>query len=135
MPFDRHYQDLIEKFTRELIEAVGQERLEVAIESGEDPIADAVKEMIEKGGDALFEALKRRTPEMVTERRENLQRYNELIFQFWGRAFNLLEATIQVAYETGEDFLASYADRAEDEQDLVFYVLTRLHVRACRIAE
>ena len=135
MPFDRFYEEMISRFTRELVEKVGAERVEEIYESGNDPIGDAIPEVIEETTGALVEALKKQMPGMVAGRRSNFVSYNELIASYWGRAFDLLEAVIQVAYETGEDFLVSYAEEAEKEQDLVFYVLTRPQVRASRISE
>jgi len=135
MPFDRFYEEMISRFTRELIEKIGPERLEEIYESGEDPIGDAIPEVIEEVTDALVEALKKQIPETMASRRANFASYNKLIASYWGQAFDLLEAVIQVAYETGEDFLTSHGEQAEKEEDLVFYVLTRLQIRACRTGE
>lgn len=135
MSFDRFYEEMLSRFTRDLVERFGAERLEEIYDSGADPIGDAFRDVIEESGVALAEAFKNQMPEMVANRRSNFANYNELIVSYWGRAFDLLEAVIQIAYETGEDFLNSYGDEAEGEQDLVFFVLTRLQVRACRTGE
>jgi hypothetical protein len=60
--------------------------------------------------------------------------YVQMIAEYWGEAFDLYEVLWRVAHEAGEEFGRTHASDAADEGDLVFYVLVRLHARACRVA-
>jgi Family of unknown function (DUF5677) len=135
MSLDQRYEEMISRVTRKLVDKIGPDRLEEIYASDKDPIGEAMPKVIEEAGDALAESLKRRIPEMVGDRRANFARYNAIIEEYWGEAFGFLEALVRIAFESGEDFFSSHAPTAKSEEDLVFYVLTRLHVRACRIGE
>ena len=135
MGFDQYYGELIKRATEGLFERLGAERAAELMESEENPLAKAMPGIIEETAEVLAAELKRGAPEMLAQRRANLSAYEALIERYWGKAFDLLEMLVVMSFETGVDFLETYADEAEADQDLVFYVLTRLQVRACRIAE
>lgn len=135
MSLDQHYEEMISRVTRKLVDKIGPDRLEPIYTSDKDPIGKAMPKVIEEASDALAEGLKQRIPEMVEERRANFARYNAVIEEYWGVAFGFLEALVRIAFEAGEDFFSTRAASANAEEDLAFYVLTRLHARACRIGE
>jgi hypothetical protein len=135
MGSDDFYLGLINRAIERFVAEVGPDRAAELLESDDNPLVRAMPEIIEESAAILADELKRSAPKMIRERRANLERYSQVINEYWGTAFDLLDMVIVVAFETGVDFLESYVEEAEAEQDLVFYVLSRLQIRACRIAE
>lgn len=135
MGSDDFYLALIKQAVETFVEKVGPERAAELLDKDDNPLARAMPEIIDESAEVMAAELKRAAPKMLRERRANLKRYSQVIDEYWGEAFDLLEVVIVIAFETGVDFLESYAEEAEAEQDLVFYVLSRLQIRACRIAE
>lgn len=135
MSLDQHYEVMISRATRKLIDKIGPDRLEEIYASDEDLIGEAMPKVVEEASGALADSLKRRIPEMVEDRRANFAQYNAIIKDYWGDALGLTEALVRITFEVGEDFLSTHAAAAREEENLVFHVLTRLHVRACRIGE
>jgi Family of unknown function (DUF5677) len=134
MSLEELFETMISDAISAALEEVGEERLSEILENG-DAVHDQMPQMIEQSAGDIVKSLKRAAPEMLAERREGLGDYNELIMENWRPAFDLYEMLCRVAFEAGEDFTRTHSADAASDNDLVFYVLIRLHARACRIAE
>jgi hypothetical protein len=71
---------------------------------------------------------------MLEHRRGWQAEFEKRLAEHWGRAFDLAEMVMKVAFEAGEFFYAKHVP-PDGEHDLVFEALSRLLARACRIAE
>jgi hypothetical protein len=132
-------EEIFQRMISDAVDAVGvelgEERIAELLEKDPDVLADRLPEVIKESAAAIVESLKAAAPEMLTERHEGLDDYNALIARYWGPAFDLYEMLCRIAFEVGEDFTQTHSEDAASANDLVFYVLIRLHARACRIAE
>jgi len=97
-------------------------------------ISQLFPEMISQSSQAILDRLKKLKPQMLEENRDRRESFEANTRRLWGKALDLLEMLIVIAYETGEDFNEEFRPQASTEDDYVFEVLTRLHARACQIA-
>lgn len=136
---DAFMRRLLDGFGDKLVAKLGEDR---AVELAEkEPerlqalIDDAVMGIIATSGQGLVEQLKQDGPAMLAHRRAERRGFEERLTRQWARAFALAEMAMVVASEAGDTFNEKHRPQAIDDNDLVFEVLTRLHARACRIAE
>jgi Family of unknown function (DUF5677) len=80
------------------------------------------------------EQLKKDAPAMLEHRRREREQFEARVAAHWGRAFDLAEMVMKVAYEVGEFFYNKHVP-PDGEHDFVFEALTRLQARALRVSE
>lgn len=100
----------------------------------ERAITQALEHVFEQGADALWAELKRTAPAMLAQHRQLRADFEKRLRERWGPALDLYEIILVIAHEAGDHFRAQHAQRAEQDRDLVFWVLVRLHARACQTA-
>lgn len=71
---------------------------------------------------------------MLEHRRREREAFEARVVEHWGRAFDLAEMVMKVAYEVGEFFYNKHVP-TDGERDFVFEALARLQARALRVAE
>jgi hypothetical protein len=135
MDLDVPFQEALEGVARSLVAELGEERLAAAGDDLERIVAESVQRAIPAVARELADDLKRDGPDMLVDRRADRDATEERLAARWGRAFDLMEMAIVVAYEAGEAFNTKHQAAAREDNDLVFAALVRLHARACRIAE
>lgn len=65
-----------------------------------------------------------------SERRQFVDIHNKI----WGKPLDLLDALISLSTELGSDFNQKHNSFTSNDQDIIFYVLTRLHARGCQVS-
>jgi hypothetical protein len=98
-------------------------------------LSNAFPHIVTKISTLLLKELKRDAPRMLRERNQERKAFEAQLSQEWGRALNLLEMFIVIAFEAGVKFNEEFRPQAAQDNDLVFEVLTRLHARACQVAQ
>lgn len=116
-------------------ELENSEELETFIEELTANLSKAMPQIYEKTADTLTRTLKRNAPEMLDRLRQERREYEERMLEKWGGAIDLLETLIVISTEAGGLFNDELRPEAAREGDLVFDVLTRLHARACQVAQ
>lgn len=104
------------------------------IERLRENIPQLVQELVSEASAGILEELEKDVPRMLEENRDRRESFEVNTRRLWGKALDLLEMLIVIAYEMGEDFNEEFRPQASTEHDYVFEVLTRLHARACQIA-
>lgn len=135
MQWDAPFYAALDEAVRSLAEDIGEERLEAFGDDLSDIVSEAVSKAAERTAESLAERLVADGPEMLVRRRAERGEFEERLAARWGRAFDLAEMAMVVAYEAGEAFNESHQTEAGENADLVFAALVRLHARGCRIAE
>lgn len=97
-------------------------------------LSDALEQALTQSAENLAERLKRDAPAMLTERREVRARFEARLRERWRPALDFFEMILVIAQEAGSNFLLEHRRDAKKSQDLRFWVLARLHARACHIA-
>lgn len=97
-------------------------------------LPDIFRQTLDDSANALLVILKSDAPEMLEEHRQLRVGFEERLYERWGRALDLFEMVLVIAQEAGDKFRTQHEERAVRERDLVFWVLLRLHARACQIA-
>lgn len=97
-------------------------------------IQRAVESALEESADVLLQELKRTAPDMLAEHRAIQAGFEARLRERWGKALDLFETILVIAQEAGETFGKQHAERAAQDNDHVFWVLVRLHARACQTA-
>jgi uncharacterized protein DUF5677 len=97
-------------------------------------IQDAFQRAYEEGADALLINLKQSAPTMLAEHAALRADFEVRLRERWGTALDLYETNLVIAQEAGDHFHAQHEERAARDVDLVFWVLVRLHARACQTA-
>lgn len=97
-------------------------------------LSDEIPKIVQETSEVILSNLRSRAPEMLSEHAEIRGRFEESVFQKWGKALELLEMFIVIATEAGDDFNKEFRPAASEDNDFVFDVLTRLHARSCQIA-
>jgi hypothetical protein len=105
-----------------------------ALDEYTEKLSNEMPKIIQNTSEVVLANLKSRVPEMLAERAEIRNKFEESVLQKWGKALELLEMFIVIAAEAGDDFNEEFRSTASQESDFVFDVLTRLHARACQIA-
>jgi len=105
----------------------------------ESPVPDRITKMIasdiQSAGQLMLIDKKKSSKKVLRTNRRNTRSFEKRLNQLWGTPFRLLELFMELSLESGADFNASVCSEAEKNDDLVFWVLCRLHGRACRIAQ
>ncbi|WP_404870068.1 hypothetical protein ACI1MP_31415 [Kitasatospora griseola] len=91
----------------------------------------ALKEL-QRTVDSLTTAVLRRAPKTVPRISRRRHAFERGLRRHWGRGLGLYHLTLDQARELGSE-INRVVEPAERDQ--VFQVLTRLHARACRIAD
>ncbi len=97
-------------------------------------LESAFQEAITSAAAALTAELLRTAPDMLAEQRIFQSEFEERLFQHWGKALDLFQTILVVARDAGDSINQQQRQRADEEQDFTFDVLSRLHARACLTA-
>jgi Family of unknown function (DUF5677) len=132
--YDKQLWETIQRGLEEVLKKLTPEQLAELESKVEDVASLAVTEAIESTAKAMVEQLKRDSPGMLEHQRDFHVGFAKRLAEHWGRAFDLSEMVMKVAYEAGEFFYEKHVPQ-DGQRDVVFEVLSRLLARACRIAE
>lgn len=75
------------------------------------------------------------TEDIILTRQKENEGFCNRTYTKWKPAFDLLEIFILFCLETGSHYNNSYRCQAANNNDIVFDVVTKLHGRACQIAQ
>lgn len=115
----------------ERIDSLFNERADLADDFDIEKVID---NLIPKIASLVKESLVSSANTMLKEQRSLSNEFVERNISRWAEAFDLLETLIVICTESGEEFNRSYRPQAVSEDDLVFDLVVRHHVRACHIA-
>jgi hypothetical protein len=101
----------------------------------QEQLPGIVHETVGEAARLLLKGLKRDVSKMLKSRRAYRRGFEARLAKDWGRAFTLLGMLVQIALEAGEDFNQEFRAEAAAAADFTFDVLTRLHARACQVAD
>lgn len=68
--------------------------------------------------------------EIKSERRKFVHYHNKI----WGKPLDLLDTLISLSLELGDEFSQKFISVAENESDIVFHTIKRLHGRGCQVS-
>ncbi|MDP9311031.1 MAG: DUF5677 domain-containing protein [Chloroflexota bacterium] len=120
---------------RIVIDLDDPEELDRLLNEIKDKFTNALPDIIAETSHGVLGHLKIDAPRMLEEHRQQREGFEARLSQTWGKALNLLEMLIVIALEAGDEFNQEYRPKAVEEHNLVFEVLTRLHARACQVAQ
>ncbi|HEY0607202.1 MAG TPA: DUF5677 domain-containing protein [Herpetosiphonaceae bacterium] len=135
---DIEIDDLIpDGYNREdiLIDLDDSEELDQLLDEILEKVTSSIPNIVTEISCDLLEELKADAPQMLEAYRQERAKFETRLSQKWGKALNLLDMLIAIALEAGEEFNQEYRDQAVKDHDLVFEALTRLHARACQVAQ
>ncbi|MEN6383566.1 MAG: DUF5677 domain-containing protein [Phycisphaerales bacterium] len=99
-----------------------------------DKISECIPDLISKEGELIADKLVKNAKKMLKDRHSITDEYESTIYGIWAKALDLLETTIVIASETGEDFNKELRENPIPEKSHMIEVMTRLHARACQVA-
>lgn len=122
-----------DKLTLDLSES--EDELISILEERHQAFSDLIPEMISKFAPTLLEDLKTGKKRILRRDRKSQKRLEKRIRKLWGDPLDLLEMMISLCIEAGSDFNDSFRAGEIEEKPLVIDVVTRLHARACHVAQ
>lgn len=87
---------------------------------------------LNKFSTSLRNALIQNMPEMLVEHRDIQEAFEQRLQERWKKALNLYDTCVVIGREAGELFNKEHRPQAAKDNDLVFEVIMRIHVRACQ---
>ena len=113
------------------------ERSEYEVDDAEleEIISSVLPGAIEETAESMLATIKADAfREGIEARRAFRLEFEESLNSIWGEAFDLLGLFVSLATEIGSDFNDGFREEAVGSNDAVFEALTRLHGRACQVA-
>lgn len=119
----------------QVLQCLPEERLrELADGKLEDVVKEAVSAALEAGSGPVLAYAKEHMHERLQEERERRASFESHLFSRWKAGFDLFEIFSIIALDAGRSFYERNVERAINEKDYVFEVLSRIHMRACLTA-
>lgn len=84
--------------------------------------------------DNLVQDWRKRTKVVLKKINKEKNKFIDYHNEIWGSPFNLLESFVRLCLEMGDDFGRRFDSDDQNNADVVFYVLQRLHVRGCQVS-
>lgn len=103
--------------------------------NSEDMIREDIHSKFEAEATRLLGQYKSEAPQILRERHRESEYHDRMRYRIWKEPLQLLETFIQISLEMGAKHNSEGRPRAASKDDYSFEVLTRLHGRACRIAQ
>jgi Family of unknown function (DUF5677) len=94
---------------------------------------EAFPELINELSDSMLENLNQKRQLYLRNRKREKEKFEKRLRQQWEIPLDLFEMHLHIALEAGDEYNREFRQRASENQDHVFEVLTRLHARACQI--
>lgn len=82
----------------------------------------------------ILKDLKKTAPDMLEEHRYEREEFEARLKMRWRKPLNDLETLIHMSLESGEMFCEDFEKRAEEENNITFYAIKRIHARAVQIS-
>jgi len=84
--------------------------------------------------DKLFQDWKKQAKSILKKIKKDRNKFVDYHNKIWGSPFDLLESLISLCLEMGNDFRQRFSGDAQNENDIIFFVLERLHARGCQVS-
>lgn len=114
--------------------SIEEEDIARVLDEYTETLSSEMPKVIQEVSEAVLADLRDRAPEMLKEHEEIRSNFEQRLWQRWSSGLEFLKMFIVIATEAGEDFNGEFRSLAAQERDFQFDVLTRLHARACQIA-
>lgn len=101
---------------------------------GED-LPSLMQRVAEEQGPALFKKLKQRWPGERRQQRRDMDAFKENLDERWGKGLDALKMLITISRELGSEINQDLRPHGGGATPKTFDVLTKLHARACQVAE
>lgn len=98
-------------------------------------LPDIIENMIKEGAPDFVQRLKLDWPAQASFQTESTGVFRERLAARWAEPFALLGMLTTVSREIGEHVLAAHHEDSPEDRPILFDVATRLHARACQVAE
>jgi Family of unknown function (DUF5677) len=85
------------------------------------------------GADSFLNSWKLKAPNILQERRIKCKKFEQSVYDNWGKALDLLEILISVCMEAGSDFQDA-CDETKERDLLTIHAISLLHGRTCQLA-
>lgn len=113
---------------------IEEEDIRRLLDKLDEDLSDEMQRFIHEASKIVLVNLRASAPKMLTEHENSRTDFEQRLWQRWGTGFELLKMFIVIATEAGADINQEFRALASREDDFQFDVLTRLHARACQIA-
>jgi hypothetical protein len=97
-------------------------------------ISHASTDTTEWLSDKLNKAWRQQTKSILKEIRLERHKFIDYHSKIWGKPLDLLDALISLSLELGNEFSQKFGSDLQNDSDIVFYVLKRLHARGCQVS-
>jgi hypothetical protein len=99
-----------------------------------DAITHAGIETTKWLSDKLFREWKRQSKSILKGIRSERRKFIALHDKIWGKPIDLLDALMSLSLELGNECSQNFDTFSENESDIVFHTLKRLHARGCQVS-
>ena len=83
---------------------------------------------------SIASKLRQQIPEMIANERTFQKGFEQRLYDRWKKALDLYETIVILTRECGEEYVKQHRAQAAKDNDHVFAVLMRIHVKACQTA-
>lgn len=97
-----------------------------------DTYIPAITDGLKNFSTSLTNTLMQNMPEMLVEHRNIQAAFEQTLQERWKKALDLYDTCVVIGRESGELYNKEHRPQAAKDQDLVFEVLMRIHVKACQ---
>jgi len=118
-----------------IFDGADEEELAESFERMRGAIPDIVQSTILRGGSDLFKSMKRSWQIEGAMERFEISQFQERLGERWGEGLQLLRMLLATAREIGQDAAKRYHRSKSKNYACRRFVLVRLHVRACQVAD
>lgn len=127
--FHEIYESVIQQISS------SQEHEDADVLLSEERISSGLSSAVDEAATSLLTTIKSDAfPQEIESMRADRLGFEERLVSKWGYAFDLLELFVQLATGMGSDFNDELRKEADLSNDVTFQALTRLHGRACQVA-
>ncbi len=100
----------------------------------EELIRDILPELIEEATKKALKFIRGSGSRQLAKLRKRGRGFEKRLRRRWGKALNIFDVLRAISLEAGSDANDELGRKPEFEKDPVFFVLVRLHARACQVA-
>ena len=131
---------LEESITKKILELLAKKAAEQELDEEqvikliEAAIKAVTTDGLKNASGVVADKLKQQIPEMLTQERELQAGFEQRLHERWGKALDLYDAINILARECGDAYAKQHREQAAKDNDLIFPVLMRTHVKACQTA-
>lgn len=117
------------------LDAEEMEAILAKLRKVDEDLPSLVQHVAEKKAPRLFKKLKQRWPGEREQQRRDMDAFKESLDERWGKGLDALKMLIMISRELGSEINHDLRLQSGGATPKTFDVLTKLHARACQVAE